>query len=104
VHDISLRADTFGEAFSLSGASLASCLMNSPTCTGMYYEYAKEFLGRLRCRKGKGDATNMQHQAASERIAEEACQANAIYSELHPDPKTVLDALNLYKRGVVEVE
>eukprot|EP00930_Biecheleria_cincta_P015588 TRINITY_DN12948_c0_g3_i2.p1 TRINITY_DN12948_c0_g3~~TRINITY_DN12948_c0_g3_i2.p1 ORF type:complete len:1228 (+),score=254.99 TRINITY_DN12948_c0_g3_i2:33-3716(+) len=93
VHEVSLRAETFGEAYSLTGEALAHCLLNSPSCTAMLCEYAKALLANV---VKHGERTLL------EECSTEACQKNSFYLQLHPDPKTMLE--NIGKKLQYESE
>ena len=43
---------TFGEMFALTGHDLADCVRESPGCTSMFCEYAKEFINSVKKRLG----------------------------------------------------
>ncbi|CAE7511654.1 unnamed protein product, partial [Symbiodinium sp. KB8] len=95
-HDSTLRAETFGEAFSLKGAALVRTLMNSPACTAMVCEYGKDLLAKLSHAKRTSGETNCTYKVA-EGISRQCLKQNSFYQAFHPDPKTALDDFDLFK-------
>ncbi|CAJ1450475.1 unnamed protein product, partial [Effrenium voratum] len=92
-HDASLRAQTFGEAFSLKGADLAATLMNSPDCTALFCEYGKDLLTKLAIERRLPTWRSSQAQDVTR-----AClNQNSYYQEVHPDPRTLLENVNLFQ-------
>eukprot|EP00930_Biecheleria_cincta_P018711 TRINITY_DN14482_c0_g1_i1.p1 TRINITY_DN14482_c0_g1~~TRINITY_DN14482_c0_g1_i1.p1 ORF type:complete len:1225 (-),score=207.45 TRINITY_DN14482_c0_g1_i1:117-3791(-) len=95
VHEISLQALTFGETYSLTGDDFARCLMESPSCTAMLSEYAKELLGLTQ---------NRQQKTWLEDCSAKACESNSFYLEIHPDPKTLLENVSMDQKSLVQDE
>eukprot|EP00439_Symbiodinium_sp_Y106_P002648 s6235_g1.t1 len=95
-HDSTLRAETFGEAFSLKGAALVRTLMNSPACTAMVCEYGKDLLAKLSQSKSTSGETNCTYKVA-EAISHQCLKQNSFYQAFHPDPRTALDDFDLFQ-------
>jgi len=85
LHNSSLATKTFGETFRLSGEDLVQCLVNSPGCTRMFLEYARDFVANLT--RGKEEPFIRETQM---KAGERACLANLHYQELYQDPKKKL--------------
>lgn len=92
-HDCSLRALTFAEAFTLKGEDLARTLMNSPDCTALFCEYGKDLLAKIAIEKSKDTWSS----AKAEELSRTCLQQNSYFQEVHPDPKTVLHNVHLFK-------
>lgn len=92
-HDSSLRALTFAEAFTLKGEDLARTLMNSPDCTALFCEYGKDLLAKIAMEKSKETWSS----AKAEELSRTCLQQNSYFQEVHPDPKTVLHNVHLFK-------
>ena len=80
VHQTTLTAKSFAEMFSLSGSKLADCVRDSPGCTSMFCEYAKEFI--LASQKKRTTLSADEH----EQMSRTCCEQNQYYQILYPDP------------------
>lgn len=89
LHNSTLATKTFGETFVLDGEDLVHCLVNSPGCTRMFMEYARDFVANLT--RGGGDPFIRDTQM---KAGEKACLANLHYQELYQDPRKKLEYIN----------
>ena len=80
MHQATLTATTFGEMFVLKGHDLADCVRESPGCTSMFCEYAKEYINAV---KKKGLQIPYGEQ---EVISRTCCKVNQCYQILYPNP------------------
>eukprot|EP00913_Durusdinium_trenchii_P027904 g26164.t1 len=76
LHNSTLATKTFGETFVLDGEDLVHCLVNSPGCTRMFMEYARDFVANLT--RGGGDPFIRDTQM---KAGEKACLANLHYQD-----------------------
>eukprot|EP00930_Biecheleria_cincta_P070474 TRINITY_DN58113_c0_g1_i1.p1 TRINITY_DN58113_c0_g1~~TRINITY_DN58113_c0_g1_i1.p1 ORF type:complete len:1205 (+),score=191.75 TRINITY_DN58113_c0_g1_i1:102-3716(+) len=98
VHRQGLRVESFAEVFCLAGSSFCEALNNSPECTSMVCEYAKELLAvHERAMSSDEDIDDM-------RCAQRAVQANSVYMELNPDPNMDVHRLDLLQRAASVLE
>ncbi|CAE7740577.1 eag [Symbiodinium sp. CCMP2456] len=77
IHISTLRAKNIAEMFMLSGDSLVSTVRESPACSALFCEYARDFIAKQR---GVSD-THDDHV----RYARDCCQKSQYFQELHPD-------------------
>lgn len=82
IHRSTLSARTFAEVFALSGKDLADCVRDSPGCTSMFCEYAKDFVSSMQ-RAGSGGSGAVEDAVE---IASKCCKQNQFYQVLYPDP------------------
>jgi len=94
-YDSTLRAMTFAEAFTLKGEDLAQTLMNSPEGTALFCDYGKDLLSKMAVE----NPATWSYVRAQE-LSTTCVHQNAYYQEFHPDPKTVLKNVNLFKDAV----
>eukprot|EP00434_Breviolum_minutum_P012096 symbB.v1.2.010667.t1/scaffold700.1/size171416/8 len=85
LHNSSLTTKTFAETFRFGGEDLVQCLVNSPGCTRMFLEYARDFVANLT--RGKEEPFIRETQM---KAGERACLANLHYQELYQDPRKKL--------------
>ncbi|CAE7563736.1 Cnga4, partial [Symbiodinium pilosum] len=96
LHRTTLTALTFAELFTLAGNDLAECIRKSPGCTRMFCEYAKEFVGAMQ--KANGEMTHQDQVMLSDRC----CKQNQVYQILYPDPRTMLENIDIVGEGLLE--
>ena len=92
IHRSTLSARTFAEVFALGGKELADCVRDSPGCTTMFCEYAKDFVGSMQ-RAG----SSVSVEEASE-IATKCCKQNQFYQVLYPDPSKLFFNISIAKK------
>ncbi|CAJ1352762.1 unnamed protein product, partial [Effrenium voratum] len=85
LHQSSLISKTFAETFILAGSDLVQCVQNTPGCTRMFLEYARDFVANLQ-KNGDPFSRSTQVQAG-----ESACISSLHYQELYPDPRKMFD-------------
>lgn len=82
-HESTLTPLSFGETFSLQSQDLVDCIKSNRGCSGMFCEYAKDFLAAMQKTQSKfGD--DDQHAQA-----ENCCKQNQHFQAAYPDPKTL---------------
>eukprot|EP00930_Biecheleria_cincta_P038634 TRINITY_DN2653_c0_g2_i3.p1 TRINITY_DN2653_c0_g2~~TRINITY_DN2653_c0_g2_i3.p1 ORF type:complete len:1208 (-),score=192.20 TRINITY_DN2653_c0_g2_i3:136-3759(-) len=91
LHHATMRSVGFGDVYTLTGQQLGQVITSSPACCAMYVEYAKDLLDRLKSVKARGQVTQEEYESCSKT----SCQDNKIYSDVYPDPKTILRAIRL---------
>ena len=80
IHTSNLVAKTFAEVYSLNGKDLADCVRDSPGCTSMFCEYAKDFVSST---QKMGLSMSLEELAE---LSEKCCKQNQFYQVLYPDP------------------
>ena len=89
IHVSTLRAKNIAEMFTLTGVTLVSAVRESPACSAMFCEYARDFVGKQR---GISDEHDDQI-----RYAHACCQQNQYYQELHPDQRKQFSNIDILK-------
>eukprot|EP00438_Fugacium_kawagutii_P003373 Skav228254 [mRNA] locus=scaffold3112:264241:268087:+ [translate_table: standard] len=92
IHSSTLSARTFAEVFALTGADLADCVRDSPGCTSMFCEYAKDFVSSM---QRASLTTSVEEQA---QISDKCCKQNQFYQVLYPDPSKLFHNIAVAKR------
>eukprot|EP00930_Biecheleria_cincta_P082015 TRINITY_DN7154_c1_g1_i6.p1 TRINITY_DN7154_c1_g1~~TRINITY_DN7154_c1_g1_i6.p1 ORF type:complete len:1175 (-),score=177.85 TRINITY_DN7154_c1_g1_i6:63-3554(-) len=75
---------TFAETLAISGDELVACLRDSPICSVMFCEYAKDFVN-----SSKRLPVGGTHEQKIE-VSKKCCMNTMHYRALHPNPKTQL--------------
>lgn len=96
VHRQSLRVETFAEIHCLAGSKFCEALSNSPECTSMMCEYAKELLAVHQRLMSAGEDIDEMHCALL------ACHANSVHMDLNPDPNMDMYRLDLLERAAID--
>ena len=92
IHRSTLLAKTFAEVYALTGKDLADCVRDSPGCTSMFCEYAKDFVSST---AKVGPRMPLEDQAA---LSEQCCKGNQFYQVLYPDPQKLFHNVNVAER------
>ena len=92
IHNSTLSARTFAEVFALSGKDLADCVRDSPACTSMFCEYAKDFVISM---QRAGGSASIEDEAE---LALNCCKQNSFYQMLYPDPSKLFHNVSIAKK------
>ena len=92
IHNSTLSARTFAEVFALSGKDLADCVRDSPACTSMFCEYAKDFVLAM---QRAGGSASIEEEAE---LAEKCNKQNSFYQMLYPDPRKLFHNISIAKK------
>ena len=87
LHAAALRARNIAETFSLTGDDLLDAVHGSPSCTSMFYEYARDFLAMQQ-------STHTEHHSQAV-YAQLCCDKNTHYRSLRPDEKKLFQNINI---------
>jgi len=87
IHISTLRAKNIAEMFMLSGDSLVSTVRDSPACSALFCEYARDFIAKQR---GVSDTHDDQI-----RYARDCCQKSQYFQELHPDQSKQFENIDI---------
>lgn len=82
-HSSTLTPTSFAETFCLRGEDLVACIQVNRGCTGMFCEYAKDFLAGMQKTKSKFGDDDQRKQS------EVCCKQNQHFQAAYPDPTTL---------------
>ncbi|CAE7936522.1 eag [Symbiodinium sp. KB8] len=94
IHISTLRAKNIAEMFMLSGDSLVSTVRDSPACSTLFCEYARDFIAKQR---GVSDTHDDEV-----RHARDCCQKSRYYQELHPDQSKQFENIDILTANSAE--
>ncbi|CAK9075396.1 unnamed protein product [Durusdinium trenchii] len=104
MHDSTLQIESFAEVYTLSGTDVATILLHSPICAGMFVEYAKEFVATyaktaVHHQKSLRTTLSRNLSVASWKLdmncAHRALKVNSFYMDLHLHKEKVLQNVRL---------